>query len=107
MVSVHLQAGAGPPLEWSVVYKMLNLTGLMVALVLTADLTAECTEAERGAQATALQSARQPCNPCAALLPHRVVERLSLRRRRRKKKKRIGASEIVFSHTKVNMHTFV
>lgn len=86
MVSVHLQAGAGPPLEWRVVYNMLNLTGLMVALVLTADLTAECTEAEWGAQATALQSARQPCNPCAALQSHRVVERLSLRGKKDKKK---------------------
>lgn len=89
MVSVHLQAGAGPPLEWSVVYKMLNLTGLMVALVLTADLTAECTEAEWGAQATALQSVRQPCNLCAPLPPHRVVERLS--KKEKKKKRRTGA----------------
>lgn len=61
--------GGVSPLEWSVGYKMLNLTWLIVSLcshtlALTADLTAECTEEECGVRVTALLLARQAATPC-------------------------------------------
>lgn len=93
-------------LEWSVGYEMLNLTWLMVPLcsltpALTADLTAECTEEERGATLCRISSAHGGGEPLSQKENSNQRETCSITHVNMRKVIHTGTVTLVYKYTLV------